>query len=108
MHRIKWNPSATLPFFGEEACGFAVDAVSNVAPGEAMDVREDGSWWQNDWNIASLKRYFEVLFPGFRAVIANRDPDIDRLFAELAEKMGGEDSVCQFTWPVVSVLATKR
>lgn len=106
VQRYKWNTHGTLPFFGEEACGYPIEPVSNVAEGEKVVVREDAEFWRNDWDVAQLKEYFRVLFPGFRQAIGEGDEQIDALFAELAEAMGGERK--QFTWPVALVLATRR
>ena len=108
VRRIKWNPHATLPFFGAEACGFDIDVVSRVRVGEQKEERVDREWWRNDWDLAALQRYFSVLFPGFKEALGDGDADIDALFRELSEKMGGERTICQFTWPAVLCLATRR
>ncbi|MCJ1332453.1 hypothetical protein MMC10_009146 [Thelotrema lepadinum] len=108
VHRIKWNSQATLPFFGQEACGFEIDAVSSVKAGiERVEEREDWEWWRNDWDLGELKRYFSVLFPGFKEAVGEGDKEINRLYKELSELMGGERQVRQFTWPAVLVMATK-
>ena len=108
VRRIKWNPHATLPFFGAEACGFDIDVVSHVQAGERTEERVDPEWWRNDWDLAELKRYFGVLFPDFKQALGKGDTGIDALFNDLGEKMGGEGVMCQFTWPAVLVLATRR
>ncbi|KAI0110608.1 S-adenosyl-L-methionine-dependent methyltransferase [Hypoxylon sp. NC0597] len=107
VRRIKWNPSATLPFFGEEACGFPISSTSNVRPSEHIEEREDPEWWRNDWNLAELKRYFSVLFPGFKEAVGDGDAEINQLFQELSVHFGGEGEVKQFTWPAVLVTATR-
>ncbi|KAI1646448.1 S-adenosyl-L-methionine-dependent methyltransferase [Daldinia loculata] len=108
VRRIKWNPSATLCFFGEEACGFPISTTSSVQPSERVEEREDPEWWRNDWDIAELKNYFRVLFPGFKEVIGDRDAEIDQLFQQLNDQFGGEGETQQFTWPAVLVTATRR
>ena len=108
VQRIKWNTHGTLPFFGKEACGFDIEPVSNIAEGENVTVKEDPEFWVNKWDVAALKSYFAVLFPGFKEAIGEGDPEIDRLFAELTAVMGGDGVVRQFTWPCVLLLATRR
>ena len=108
VQRLKWNTHGTLPFFGKEACGFEIEPVSNVAEGEKVVVNEDPEFWMNRWDAAALKKYFSVLFPGFKEAIGEGDNEIDGLFGELTETMGGEEVVRQFTWPCVLVLATRR
>ncbi len=108
VKRLKWNTHATLPFFGEEACGFPIDIVRNVGKEEKVIEKTDPEWWRNDWDIAELKRYFSVLFPGFKEAPGQGDAEIDAMFAKLTELMGGEGKILQFTWPTVLVLATKK
>ena len=55
-----------------------------------------------------LKNYFAVLFSDFNVVIGEGDAEMDGLFAELAEVLGGEGVVERFTWPCVLLLATRR
>ncbi|KAI2463972.1 S-adenosyl-L-methionine-dependent methyltransferase [Annulohypoxylon bovei var. microspora] len=106
VRRIKWNTSATLPFFGEEACGFPIHPISNVKPGEHTESREDPDWWRNFWDIAELKRYFRVLFPGFKEAVGESDEQMDRYFRGLEAHFGS--GVQQFTWPAVLVTATRK
>ncbi|KAI1103461.1 S-adenosyl-L-methionine-dependent methyltransferase [Jackrogersella minutella] len=108
VRRIKWNPSATLAFFGEEACGFPIRSTSSVQPCEHVEEREDPEWWRNDWDIAELRRYFNVLFPGFKEAVGEGDAEINRLFEELNVHFGGNGKVKQFTWPAVLVTATRK
>ncbi|XDG01661.1 hypothetical protein ABKA04_001276 [Annulohypoxylon sp. FPYF3050] len=108
VRRIKWNTSATLPFFGEEACGFPIQTTSSVKPGEHVEEREDPNWWRNDWDLAELKKYFRVLFPGFEAAIGEGDGEINRMFAELETYFEGDGKIRQFTWPAVLVTATRK
>ncbi|KAL9597701.1 MAG: hypothetical protein Q9219_004958 [cf. Caloplaca sp. 3 TL-2023] len=109
VRRYKWNTHGTLPFFGQEACGYEIEPESNVAEGEKMEVVEDSGFWAREWDIGGLREYFRVLFPGFRGAIGEEgDVEIDGLFAELDEAMGGEGVVRRFTWPCALVLATRR
>ncbi|KAI0381520.1 S-adenosyl-L-methionine-dependent methyltransferase [Hypomontagnella monticulosa] len=108
VRRIKWNPSATLPFFGEEACGFPIKSTSNVTPKEHTEEHEDPEWWRNDWDLAELKKYFSVLFPGFKQAVGDGDAEINRLFEQLKVHFGGEGKIKQFTWPAVLVTATRK
>ncbi|KAL8724368.1 MAG: hypothetical protein Q9166_007989 [cf. Caloplaca sp. 2 TL-2023] len=109
VRRYKWNTHGTLPFFGKEACGYEIEATSNVVEGEEKEViEEDHDFWVNEWDIAALKEYFRVLFPGFREAIGEGDKEIDALFGQLGEIMGGDGKSEKFTWPVALVLATRR
>lgn len=109
VRRYKWNTRSTLPFFGEEACGYAIEAVSHVQPGETVvEAAEDGEFWANEWDVAALKEYFRVLFPGFREAVGEGDGVVDGLFGELGDLMGGEGVKRKFTWPCALVLATRR
>ena len=108
VQRHKWNTHGTLPFFGKEALGFEIEPVSNVTKREKVIVNEDPEFWRNSWDIASLKEYFRVLFPGFQNNIANGDLKLEELYKELDAVMGGEGVIRQFTWPCVLVMATRR
>ncbi|KAL8919522.1 MAG: hypothetical protein Q9208_006714 [Pyrenodesmia sp. 3 TL-2023] len=108
VQRYKWNTHGTLPFFGKEACGYEIEPTSNVNETERLVTDKDPKFWMNEWDIGALKQYFKVLFPGFREAIGEGDHEIDALFAELSELMGGEGAAKQFTWPCSLVLATRR
>lgn len=108
VKRLKWNTHGTLPFFGEAACGFKMEPVSNVTEQETVVVKDDLDFWKNSWDVAALKSYFAVLFPGFKEAIGEGDAAIDALFARLTMAMGGEGAVKDFTWPCVLLLATRR
>ena len=108
VRRYKWNTHGTLPFFGKEACGWEIEPVDNVGDREKVIIERDPDFWANRWDVAALKSYFTVLFPGFREAIGEGDKEIDGLFAELTEVMGGEGVETGFTWPCVLLLATRR
>ena len=108
VKRLKWNRHGTLPFFGEAACGFKMEPVSNVTEQETVVVKDDPHFWKNSWDVAALKDYFAVLFPGFKEAVGDGDAAIDALFARLTMAMGGEGAVRDFTWPCVLLLATRR
>ncbi|KAL8675934.1 MAG: hypothetical protein Q9186_007489 [Xanthomendoza sp. 1 TL-2023] len=109
VQRYKWNKTrGTLPFFGQEACGYDIQPVSNVAEGEKCVEKEDTGFWVNEWDAAGVKEYFRVLFPGFREAVGEEDQEIDGLFVRLTEAMGGEGVRRRFTWPCALVLATRR
>ena len=108
VQRYKWNTHGTLPFFGEEACGYAIEPVSHVKEGEKVVETEDQEFWMNVWDIAALKEYFRVLFPGFREAVGDGDKEVDACFVELTEAMGGEGVKREFTWPCALVLATRK
>ncbi|KAL8938126.1 MAG: hypothetical protein Q9211_003356, partial [Gyalolechia sp. 1 TL-2023] len=90
VQRYKWNTHGKLAFFGETACGYKIRPVSNIADGEKVVVKEDLDFWKNEWNVAEVKKYFRVLFPGFRKAIGEDDAVTNGLFEELGEAMGGE------------------
>ncbi|KAI4263965.1 MAG: hypothetical protein L6R42_000908 [Xanthoria sp. 1 TBL-2021] len=107
VRRYKWNTHGTLPFFGQEACGYPIEPSSNVRDGEKVVVEEDAAFWLNEWDIEALRAYFKVLFPGFREALGEGDGEIEGLFGELAKAMGGEGVKRKFTWPCALVLATR-
>ena len=53
VQRLKFNPHGTLPFFGEEACGFDIEPVSHVAEREKVVVEKDPEFWMNEWDMAA-------------------------------------------------------
>ncbi|KAG8526326.1 uncharacterized protein KY384_000319 [Bacidia gigantensis] len=111
VERYKWNTrNGTLAFFGEEACGFPVRPERRVREGEQVTEKEvDEDWWRNEWDIEGLKRYFEVLFPGFRKVVdAEAAEEVERCFGMLEEEMGGQGVRRGFTWPVSLVVAGRK
>ncbi|KAL9003415.1 MAG: hypothetical protein Q9188_003720 [Gyalolechia gomerana] len=97
VQRYKWNTYGTLPFFGKEACGYEIQPTCNVGRGEKVVISEDPKFWMNKWDVAALNEYFSVLFPGFREAIGEGDKEIDSLFDELTEMMGGEGMTKEFT-----------
>jgi len=108
VQRHKWNTHGMLPFFGKEACGFDVEPATNVAPEEKLVVERDPDFWLNSWDMAALKKFFSVLFPGFREAVGEGDKEIDGLYEQLTVAMGGEGVVRKFTWACVLLLATRR
>ena len=106
VHRIKWNTYGTLPFFAQEACGFPVESVNRVGAEDEVETIEDREWWRNDWNLTELKRYFQVLFPGFKDAVGEGSEEFHRIYDEL-EKIMGKRRVA-FTWPVALVMATRK
>ena len=108
VQRSKWNTYGMLPFFGEEACGFRAKRVSNVALGEQVVINEGPEFWLHEWCLEDLRRYFAVLFPGFREVGGEGDEVIEGLFERLGVEMGGAESRKKFTWPAALVLATRK
>lgn len=108
VQRLKWNTHGTLPFFGKEACGLEIEPVSNVAEGDKVVTSENPEFWMNTWDAAAVKRYFSVLFPGFKEAIGEGDDEIDGLFVKLTEAMGGEEVIRKCTWPCVLILGTRR
>ncbi|KAL8805835.1 MAG: hypothetical protein Q9182_001747 [Xanthomendoza sp. 2 TL-2023] len=108
VQRWKWNTHGTLPFFGQEACGYEIHPVSHVAADvETVVEKTDEGFWGNEWDVAGLKAYFRVLFPGFREAVEG-EGEIEGLFGRLGEVMGGEGVRRRFTWPCALVLATRR
>lgn len=106
VHRIKWNTYGTLPFFGQDACGFAVNSVSRVGGGDKIETIEDRNWWRNDWDVEQLKDYFQVLFPGFKDAVGEGNEDIKAIYEDLQRVMG--KGTAAFTWPVALVMATRK
>ena len=74
VKRLKRNTRhGALPFFREEACGLAIRPTSIVSQGEEnLDSEEDADFWRNECDVQALKRYFEILFPGFREKASTR------------------------------------
>lgn len=92
VRRYNWNyTSGTLPFFGEEACGYPIEPTSHVRAREEEEVvvPEDAAFWRNEWDVGALRAYFRVLFPGFREAVGEGDEGIEGLFAGLGRLMGG-------------------
>ncbi|KAL8716455.1 MAG: hypothetical protein Q9220_000362 [cf. Caloplaca sp. 1 TL-2023] len=92
VERYKWNTHGTLPFFGKEACEYEIEPISNVKEREKQVSIRDTLFWSNSWDVGALKKYFTVLFPGFREAIGDGDAEIDKLFQDLAGIMGGENA----------------
>ncbi|KAL8636698.1 MAG: hypothetical protein Q9228_005939 [Teloschistes exilis] len=106
VHRIKWNTYGTLPFFEEEACGFPIKTENRVSGGEKTETIEDPEWWRNDWDVEQLKKYFRVLFPGFKDAVGEDNKEMESIYNELRNVMGTGEAA--FTWPVALVLATRK
>ena len=112
VKRYKWNTHGTLPFFGKQAIGQEVQPRKSKIDGDREEHFNfnDPDFWGNDWDVSALKRYFNVLFPGFRGVLETEKEaaaEIERLFGGLACSMGGHGVVRKFTWPCSLVLATR-
>ncbi|KAL8694665.1 MAG: hypothetical protein Q9218_000760 [Villophora microphyllina] len=106
VHRIKWNTYGTLPFFGEEACGFPIKTENRVGEREKTETIEDCEWWRNDWDVEQLKDYFRVLFPGFKDAVGEGNEEMESIYNDLRTVMG--KGTAAFTWPVALVMATRR
>ena len=108
VHRIKWNTYSTLAFFQDEAGEFPVKPKSRVGATDRVEMIDDPTWWQNNWDLEQLRDYFRVLFPGFKDAVGKGNQEIKALYDDLGKVMGKGKRKTAFTWPVALVMTTRR
>ncbi|KAL8872690.1 MAG: hypothetical protein Q9174_001724 [Haloplaca sp. 1 TL-2023] len=106
VHRIKWNTHSTLPFFQDEAGEFPVKPKNRVGARDKVEVIDDPTWWQNQWDLEQLRDYFRVLFPGFKDAVGEGNKEMESLYDDLGKVMGKGKTA--FTWPVALVMTTRK
>lgn len=107
VERRKWNSkNAEMSFFTPKACDFELEIVSNVSESEKVIEVEDPDMWGSSWDIQGVKRFVDFCFPNIKELV-DEDDGFQRLFEELAEKMGGRGTTRTYTWPTVLILATR-
>ena len=106
VQRRKWNSKSAKMGFSQEACDFKIEPIRNVRNNEETTEKEDAELWKGSWNIHGVMNYIYSSFPGVKEKVT-ADIEIDELFRQLAEAMGGESAVRHYTWPVVLILATR-
>ncbi|KAI1198163.1 S-adenosyl-L-methionine-dependent methyltransferase [Nemania serpens] len=106
VHRHKWNPQARLSFFTRDACDFPIEIVNSVAQGEVVSQTHDPRFWEVSWDVAMLRRFVKASFPKPRQ-LHGPDEEIENLFNEIAEAMGGQGVERCLSWPAVLILAGK-
>lgn len=105
VQRRKWNKSWTdMGFFGQDACNFPLEPVSNVKDCEVVTEVEDRGLWRKDWNSDQLKKFVDHIFP-FPSI--DEEP-VKHVWEELIHEMGGVQAQRAFSWPLVLILASKK
>jgi SAM-dependent methyltransferase len=111
VERIKWNTSFTMDFYDLDVCGVAaeVDGTSAVTQDEKVEERVDPNFWEAYWTATDVRRFIEVNLPKFwegRAEV--RDEELEALYVDLGEALGGKEVKAKIGWPVSLLLATKK
>lgn len=106
VQRRKWNANHPMPFYGPEACDFAVEPSSAVAVGDTVVEKQDAGFWEKRWDLAGVRRFVMANLPGFDQ--AERAEGVEAKYEELGQAMGGEGAVRKISWPVVLILASRR
>jgi SAM-dependent methyltransferase len=107
VQRRKWNSkSAEMSFFTSNACDFEIEITSNISESEKVIEVEDAEMWASSWNIQGVKNFVDFCFPNIKELV-DGDSEIQRLFEELAQAMGGHETKRTYTWPIVLILATR-
>ncbi|KAK0621565.1 S-adenosyl-L-methionine-dependent methyltransferase [Bombardia bombarda] len=106
VRRHKWNTHARLSFFTPDACDFPVDGTaSSVGEHETVTEEEDLGFWRVSWDVEKLARFVRASFPRPHD---GEDETMERLFAQLADAMGGRGVERKMSWPVVLILASVK
>lgn len=106
IQRWKWNPDWYLSFYGPDACDFEIEVESKIGPEEKVVDMGDRNFWGEEWSVADWKLFLKMNLPSFREDDWNED--IEVLWKEMEDKMGGEGVKRRIGWPVVAILATKK
>ena len=104
VERIKWNHERPLSFLNEGNFDFNVDYASCVSHREQITEHTDrGFWAKQDCGIKWVKGFIEAQFPWIDKDFSQLEP----MFEELEQAMGGKGSKTKIAWPVALLLATK-
>ena len=107
IRRWKWNPHLDLAFFGPEACDFDIQPANCIKGHEEVVETTDPHWWANSWDIDAVRKFVGASFPIPKDKDSPVDRDVEVLWTQLSDGMGGEGAAQAFTWPVVLILATR-
>ena len=108
VHRIKWNSDKPLTFLPAEDPGFEVDPKSAIDAHENVEERIDRDFWaKRDVGIEWVENYVEHQWP-WKERWTELSKELEPLFSELEEAMGGRGSKTKISWPVVLVLASRK
>ena len=107
VKRLKWNYDRPLGFLNDEDLGFRTAWKSKIADNEVVEEKFDRDFWAREGcDIDWLKGFVGNMLPWPPS--ADIDAELEVLFGELGEVMGGKGAKAKVCWPVILMLASRR
>ena len=107
VKRLKWNHDKPLGFLNDEDLGFKTEWETRIADDEVVEEKVDrGFWAKDDCSIDWIKGFVSNMLPW--PPNAEIDAQLEVLYDELEEAMGGKNARNKVCWPVVLLLATRQ
>ncbi|KAK8046010.1 hypothetical protein PG996_014074 [Apiospora saccharicola] len=113
VERRKWNTASgggggVMEFHGDLP-GIPIRRPSRVDPEREKTTHiRDETFWAERWDVGQVRDFVRALLPAAGQAQLDEDPELQGMFAELAEAMGGQGAKRQIGWPVVLLLATRK
>jgi hypothetical protein len=110
VERIKWNTEFPMDFYDLKECGIEpdIDLTSAVTSDEKTEEKQDPGFWAAHWTVPDVRRFIEVIVPMFSEGQKDHDEELEALYMNLEEALGGKEVKAQIGWPVSLLLATKK
>lgn len=108
VERHKWNVDRPLIFNGRQGYDFDWNPVDRRAPGETNVELVNRNLWQQHWDISQVKAYLASNYPRHQERAGARYSELEPMYAELEQAMGGPSVKSAISFPVVLILATKK
>ena len=106
VQRFKWNHGRPLAFRGDEDLGFKREWVNRVSEDEVVEEKIDrGFWAKEDCDVGWVRGFVDNLLPLPENPMI--DAQLEVLYGELEDAMGGQGAKAKICWPVVLLLATR-
>lgn len=106
VRRLKWNCDKPMMLLKDDDVDFETKWDSRVRVGESEEKIVDRDFWAIDADVDWMVGFVDHALPW-----ANKDEEkaqLDELFQELENSMGGKGKRQQIAWPVALLLATKK
>lgn len=105
VQRWKWNSHLPMEFSSAEDLGWSLNKIDKTHEGESVDCIDERRMWSEMWTVEEWNRFLKVNLPAFSG---EWNAEIQELWGQLEEKMGGKNVQRRTIWPVVCIVATKR
>lgn len=105
VQRWKWNSDLPMEFSHAQDLGWSLNKINKIHDGEKVECIDDRHLWSEMWTVEEWNKFLKVNLPAFSG---EWDEQIQDLWTQLEEKMGGKTVQRRTIWPVVCIVATRR